>query len=951
MSTPDIRVRLSPEGVKEVLDALRTVQTQAERTTRATAGGFSSVQRVALQLRNLLPAIGLAGVTAGVVALTRSALAAADATGKLAQQVGATAEGISVLQFAASTADVSTEQLGTGLTRLSVSLGNLEEGSKGAVQAFGRLGLAAKDFAGLDTVQSFDLIAQRLGKVGDSTRKTQIAVEIFGKSGAQLIPLLNDLAANGFGSVEEAARSLGLVIDTETANAAQQVNDSFTLIKQQAQGLAVQFISGLAPSVLEVMTSFREETAGKGVASIREFGAEVGRVLRVVIATFRTFYDIVTGIFSGIGTRIGELAAIIGAISQGEFGRAVNIWRDADEQSRADYERFKAQVIEDVNRISEEATKEVKPIEVQVRPKGEIGAGTDESAERAAAAAARQASTERQNAEREAARLAAERHRAEEAAGRARFDLEQRLLELTGRQREARLRALDEELAKQREILAAAGGVTPVDEARFTEIRRVEVARIDFEETVAEADRALETLAQKRERIQQDVELGITTEREGQRQIAALELERLPVMEQLAAAALAAAQASGDPALIAQAEDLNLRLRQIQVSTEKASSAWLQFKEQATDALAQDFTNWLTDGIEDVDSLGEAFRKLGDTILQTLQRILVERFIQPQIEGLIDGALTKIGGLGGIAGTAGGATPGAPGTVPVGRTPGIVPGPIGATPLPTGPGGLAGGVAGVAGAATGAAGQGAQEAAALTAAATQMQAAAAQLSAAGQAVTAGGQAVSAGANALTPAASQLGTAGQGVTGAAGQISSASAQLSAAAARVSAAAKELAAASSSAGTGGGGGSTASIVTSFASAFGYAGGGVVDARRGGRIVGPGTGTSDSIRAITTSGRALRLSAGEFIVKAAVVRQPGMLETLHRLNGSLPMPARAAVGERFATGGYVGGDAPAVAGMVVNQNFHISSSTGRVDRTSQQQVAASAARGLADAARRNN
>ena len=198
--------------------------------------------------------------------------------------------------------------------------------------------------------------------------------------------------------------------------------------------------------------------------------------------------------------------------------------------------------------------------------------------ERAGAAAARQASAEAAKAEREAARLAEGRRRAEEAAGRTRFDIEQRLLELTGQQREARLRALDEEITKQRELLAAGGGVTATDEQSFARIRQVEVARIDFEDATSRAQQALEQLANARERINQDVELGITTQREGQLEIARIEAARLPVMQELAAAALTAAQASGDPALIAQAEELDLQLGQISVSVASPSKRKRPFR-------------------------------------------------------------------------------------------------------------------------------------------------------------------------------------------------------------------------------------------------------------------------------------------------------------------------------------------------------------------------------------
>lgn len=794
MSTPDIRVRLSPEGVKEVLDALKAVRGQADRTARSGASGFNLMRSAAAQLKTLLPAIGLAAVTAGLVGMTRQALATADAVGKMASKVGASAEGISVLAFAAKTADVSSEQLQGGLTKLAVKIGALQAGSKGAAADFRRLGLSAKDFAGKDTVQAFDLISQRLGKVEDSTLKTELAVQIFGKSGAELIPLLNDLAAQGFGSIEEAARSLGLVIDDETAGTAQAVNDSFTIMKAQAEGLALQFTAGLAPSILDVMTSFREETAGKGVDSMKTFGSETGRILRVVISVFRLFYNIVSGIFSGLSDQIGGLAAVIGALTRGEFKEAAGIWRDMGERSDEALEKMSSQLAEDFERVVNEALTEVKPL-APTKPRGArppLAPGDDEAAARERAAA-------QARADRDSARAAEERRRAEEAAGQARFDMEQRLLELTGQQREARLRALDEEIAKQREILAAGGGVTSNDEQSFARIRQVEVARIDFEDAAAKAQQALEQLANQRERINQDVELGITTQREGQLEIARIEAARLPVMQELAAAALTAAQASGDPALIAQAEQLNLQLGQIAVSVAKAEDGWIRFREQASQAIGDDLVNWLTDGIKQVDSLGDAFRQLGDTILATLQRIAVEQFIRPQIESWIGSLFGMFGGS---------------------AMSGLSPVSITAQRIP---------------------------------------------------------------------------------------------------------------------------------------GYGAGGQIDATGGGLIRGPGTGTSDSIAAITTTGKPLLVSNREFIVRAAVVRQPGMLDLLRRLNAGLPRPSLPADLPRFAEGGLIGSTGGPVGtsqtGMIVNQHFNITSPTGSVDRTSQQQVAAAAARGLAQASRRNN
>ncbi|OHD23191.1 MAG: hypothetical protein A2Y38_13040 [Spirochaetes bacterium GWB1_59_5] len=86
-------------------------------------------------------------------------------------------------------------------------------------------------------------------------------------------------------------------------------------------------------------------------------------------------------------------------------------------------------------------------------------------------------------------------------------------------------------------------------------------------------------------------------------------------------------------------------------------------------------------------------------------------------------------------------------------------------------------------------------------------------------------------------------------------------------------------------------------------------------GGYLRGPGTGTSDSLVGITEGGRPARFSAGEFVTREAVVRQPGALDFLEAFNRAGMAAIRdvsprvsAASLPRFAEGGLVrGGTAP--------------------------------------------
>jgi hypothetical protein len=281
MAEPSIKVRLSPEGVQDVVNAFKRV----EREGRGTARAVSVIGR---ELRALLPAISTAAAVAGLTALLKGALDNADAMGKMAQKVGSTAETLSVLAFAASTADVEQDKLQKGLARLARTQDDARRGNREAVDSFRRLGISMEELNSIDdTGQLFVRVAEGAGKFRDTGTRTAIVSRLLGKDSADLNVLLNDLANGGFEAARAKAEQLGLVISDDLFRASQRVNDAFTTIKNQVRGLATQFLAGFAPIVADVMDDFNEDVAGKGVGAMQEFGKQAGEIVRSVVTGFR----------------------------------------------------------------------------------------------------------------------------------------------------------------------------------------------------------------------------------------------------------------------------------------------------------------------------------------------------------------------------------------------------------------------------------------------------------------------------------------------------------------------------------------------------------------------------------------------------------------------------------------------------------------------------------------
>jgi hypothetical protein len=139
-------------------------------------------------------------------------------------------------------------------------------------------------------------------------------------------------------------------------------------------------------------------------------------------------------------------------------------------------------------------------------------------------------------------------------------------------------------------------------------------------------------------------------------------------------------------------------------------------------------------------------------------------------------------------------------------------------------------------------------------------------------------------------------------------------------------------------------------------------------GGKVVGPGTATSDSIPAM--------LSAGEFIVKAEAVKQPGVLRVLERINdgasfrgfaeGGYTGPPRFTI-PRFANGGLVRPEAQLAGSTltvtvpvsedtgrrqtIVQQSITVNAPSGNISKPTEMQITAATARGVRVADRHNN
>lgn len=174
------------------------------------------------------------GAVGSLVALTENSIKAADEMGKLAQKAGLPVEQFSQLAHAAHLANVSNETLVKGFKALSEEM--VKQGRGGEA-------LLPQLLAQADVFKRME----------DGANKTALAVQLFGKSGQDLIPLLNQGSDALRETMREADR-LGLTVSAKFAADANEFEDNLFKMKASLVGVGNE----LAKTVLPELKHFSE---------------------------------------------------------------------------------------------------------------------------------------------------------------------------------------------------------------------------------------------------------------------------------------------------------------------------------------------------------------------------------------------------------------------------------------------------------------------------------------------------------------------------------------------------------------------------------------------------------------------------------------------------------------------------------------------------------------------
>lgn len=346
---------------------LKVDSTQAKGAAGDLDGLTDSSKKAESNLSNLkagAAAVGvaIAAAATAAVAMTKANIDAADSAGEAAAAAGLSVEQYTRLGYAMKFSVGGADALDGSMKFLNKSMFDAANGSKSAMQAFDSLGVSYTNADG-SLRESTDVmldVADKFAGMKDGAQKSAMAMDIFGKSGAEMVPFLNQ-GREGIDALTAQADKLGVTLTGDVANAAGQFNDNIDTLKGAAQGFGNQIMKGLLPSMNNLSNEFvATATNGDQMASAAD---GIVAILKGVVTVGVTAAATVNAIGNAIG---GVAAAVVAAVS-GDFAGAADIMKQvhADTVDTASATMSRIAAIWDESATAVEVAEERKRVAVQ----------------------------------------------------------------------------------------------------------------------------------------------------------------------------------------------------------------------------------------------------------------------------------------------------------------------------------------------------------------------------------------------------------------------------------------------------------------------------------------------------------------------------------------------------------------------------------------------------------
>jgi lambda family phage tail tape measure protein len=327
---------LGENNIRRLGNSLQGLQGQAKNA----ALGFNNLKGA---VAGFGAAIAGSAIVAGLGAIVKKSIDAGGELDDLRQKTGVSASALFAIGNAAKVADVDLGTLGKGLNKLNINLVKAAEGNEDLARKFQSLGVNVKDANGeiVPADKALKQIADRFADMPDGAKKAELAVALFGKAGADLIPLLNQ----GAKSLEQFKSKLTPKEFEEFTARSDEFGESLTGLSVKTGTFSLELTDALLPALQSILEVFSDlfDTKQDWTALFDVIKVGLRAVATVIYAMIKLVDQLIKAVVysvDAIGKALkGDFEGAGRAIKQGfgagleqakrDFAQIQKLWTDA----------------------------------------------------------------------------------------------------------------------------------------------------------------------------------------------------------------------------------------------------------------------------------------------------------------------------------------------------------------------------------------------------------------------------------------------------------------------------------------------------------------------------------------------------------------------------------------------------------------------------------------------
>ena len=256
---------------------------------------------------------------------------------KASQSIGIPIEALSGLRHAADLSGVSFENLITSMTRLSRAMQeSVVTPTSTAARTFQALGISVQSVPGQfrPTMEVMEALAEQFRRFEDGAGKTALAVNIFGRAGAAMIPLLN-LGRDGLRQAADEAARLGLVFNDQTARGAEAFNDNMRRLRLASDGLVAAVATALVPTL---------EMLSERMFGMVSNGDQLKAFVDAITGAFRFLTNVAATLHFTFTTLAREIVQLASAVQEFVGGGGIALFNQRMAEMGAETARAREQL-------------------------------------------------------------------------------------------------------------------------------------------------------------------------------------------------------------------------------------------------------------------------------------------------------------------------------------------------------------------------------------------------------------------------------------------------------------------------------------------------------------------------------------------------------------------------------------------------------------------------------